>query len=130
MAAAGAAGAAGPTKALSALTAREVHLLVRNLQIDGCEAAIIGGNITGALLATVASNDDLKNPPLSLPIDDRQANRLFVDITQFFIPYGISPEDIHVRYIYLLFYQKTSYIITYFAILNNYQYLPQGSQPF
>ena len=92
-----AAGAAAATKALSALTAREVHLLVRNLQIDGCEAAIIGGNITGALLATVASNDDLKNPPLSLPIDDRQAKKLFVHISQFFVPVGISPEDIHVR---------------------------------
>ena len=118
------------TRALSSLTAREVHLLLVNQHITSCEAAVMSGNITGALLATVASKDDLKNPPFSLPIDDRQAKKLFVDITQFFVPDGISPEDIHVRYIYLLFYQKTSYIITYFAILNNYQYLPQGSQPF
>ena len=58
----------------------------------------MSGNITGALLATVASKDDLKNPPFSLPIDDRQAIKLFVDITQFFNPYGINPEDIHVRF--------------------------------
>jgi hypothetical protein len=95
MAAAGAAA----TKDFINLTAREVHLLVRNLlHIEGCEAAIMGGNITGALLATVTSKDDLKNPQFSLPIDDRQARKLFINITEVFIPDGISSEDIHVRY--------------------------------
>ena len=58
----------------------------------------MSGNITGALLATVASKDDLKNPPFSLLIDDKTANKLFVIVTQVFNPDGIGKDDINVRY--------------------------------
>ena len=58
----------------------------------------MSGNITGALLATVASKDDLKNPPFSLPIDDKTANKLFVNVTQVFNRDGIEEDEINVRY--------------------------------
>ena len=78
------------------LTTREVCLLLTDLRIDCLEEVITRGSITGALLATVTSKDELKNPPFSIPINDRIARDTFNKIQDRLI-YGVEPEEIHVN---------------------------------
>ena len=77
------------------LTTREVCLLFADLRINGFEDAVTRGNITGAVLATVSSKEDLKNPPSSLPLNDRSAHRIFDRIQECLI-YGVEHAEIYV----------------------------------
>ena len=87
--------AAPVTKPFIDLTTREVCLLFADLRINGFEDAVTRENITGALLATASSKDDLKNPPFSLQINDRSAHRIFDRIQECLI-YGVEHEEIDV----------------------------------
>ena len=98
--------AAPVTKPFIDLTIQEVCLLFADLHIE---------NITGALLATASSKDDLKNPPFSLQINDRSAHRIFGRIQECLI-YGVEHEELPVIS-KLLFQSLLDIILTVLVLL-------------